>query len=143
MEGTTRAQNDQLARLVSGSITVPPMPFQYSSKAKRFRARKVRACLSTYSPATLAMKIHSTHTLCSIPRFDSIRAIAANLSVVLKVTWAIFVIVWIIGAFTSKRTVRRQSWASRFGIVAIAILEYLLLFWAARYFGFANRRFLP
>jgi len=60
-----------------------------------------------------------------------------------EVTWAIFVILWIIGAFTSKRTVRRQSWASRFGIVAIAILECLLLFWAARYFGFANRRFLP
>jgi protein-S-isoprenylcysteine O-methyltransferase Ste14 len=39
--------------------------------------------------------------------------------------------------------VRRQSWASRFGIIAIAILEYLLLLWAVRYFGFANRRFLP
>src|SRR5947209_12055264 len=69
---------------------------------------------------------------------DSIRAIATNLSVALKVTWAILVIVWIIGAFTSKRNVRRQSWASRFGMVAIAILEYLLLFWAASYFGFAK-----
>lgn len=77
------------------------------------------------------------------PGSDSIRAIATGLSVALKVTWAIFVIVWIIGAFTSKRTVRRQSWASRLGIVAIAMFEYLLLFWAARYFGFANRRFLP
>jgi protein-S-isoprenylcysteine O-methyltransferase Ste14 len=65
------------------------------------------------------------------------------LSVAVKITWAIFVIVWIIGAFTSKRSVRRQSWASRFGMVAIAILEYLLLFWGASYFGFAYRRFLP
>ncbi|MBV8809260.1 MAG: isoprenylcysteine carboxylmethyltransferase family protein [Acidobacteriaceae bacterium] len=28
-------------------------------------------------------------------------------------------------------------------MVAIAIVEYLLLFWAASYFGFAERRFLP
>ncbi|MBV8865040.1 MAG: isoprenylcysteine carboxylmethyltransferase family protein [Acidobacteriaceae bacterium] len=65
------------------------------------------------------------------------------MSVALKITWAIFVIVWIIGAFTSKRSLRRQSWASRFGMVAVAILEYLLLFWGASYFGFAYQRFLP
>jgi protein-S-isoprenylcysteine O-methyltransferase Ste14 len=65
------------------------------------------------------------------------------LSVALKITWAIFAIVWIIGAFTSKRSVRRQSWASRFGMVGLAILEYLLLLWAVSYFGFAYRRFLP
>ena len=77
------------------------------------------------------------------PGSDTIETIATELSLALKVTWAIFVLVWIIGAFTSKRTVRRQSLASRFGMVAIAILEYLVLFWGASYFGFANRRFLP
>ena len=65
------------------------------------------------------------------------------MSVCLKITWTIFVIVWIVGAFTSKRSVRRQSWESRLGIVALGVLEYLLLFWAASYFGFAYRRFLP
>jgi protein-S-isoprenylcysteine O-methyltransferase Ste14 len=77
------------------------------------------------------------------PGSDSIRAIATNLSFALKATWAIFAAVWIIGAFTSKRSVRRQSWASRFGMVGSAIVEYLLLFGAASYFGFAERRFLP
>jgi protein-S-isoprenylcysteine O-methyltransferase Ste14 len=51
--------------------------------------------------------------------------------------------VWIIGAFTSKRNVRHQSWASRFGMVGCAIIGYFLLFGAARYFVFAERRFLP
>lgn len=75
--------------------------------------------------------------------FDNIKPIATNLSLCLKIVWAIFALVWIIGAFTSKRTVRRQSWASRFGMVAIAIVEYWLLLGTARYFGFAHRRFLP
>lgn len=78
-----------------------------------------------------------------LPGFDSIRAVATNLSFALKAIWAIFAAVWIIGAFTSKRSVRRQSWASRFGMVGGAIVEYLSLFGAARYFGFAERRFLP
>jgi protein-S-isoprenylcysteine O-methyltransferase Ste14 len=73
----------------------------------------------------------------------SIGPIAVNLSVALKVTWAIFAIVWIVGAFTSKRSVRRQSWASRFGMIAVAILAYVSLLWAATYFGFADHRFLP
>jgi protein-S-isoprenylcysteine O-methyltransferase Ste14 len=61
----------------------------------------------------------------------------------LKITWAIFILVWIIGAFTAKRTTRRQSLLSGVGIVAIGIAEYYLLFWLAEYFGFAHRRFLP
>jgi protein-S-isoprenylcysteine O-methyltransferase Ste14 len=74
---------------------------------------------------------------------DSIRAIATNLFFALKAIWAIFAAVWIIGAFTSKRSVRRQSWASRFGMVGCGIIGYFLLFAAARYFGFVEGRFLP
>jgi protein-S-isoprenylcysteine O-methyltransferase Ste14 len=74
---------------------------------------------------------------------DTIGAIAANLVLALKIAWAIFLIVWVIGAFTSKRTARRQSWKSRFGMVGIAALEYFLLSTAAQYLGFAERRFLP
>ncbi len=54
-----------------------------------------------------------------------------------------FPVIWIIGAFTSKQNVRSQSWASRFGMVAIAMVEYWSLFWIARYFGVVYRRFLP
>jgi protein-S-isoprenylcysteine O-methyltransferase Ste14 len=65
------------------------------------------------------------------------------LSLALKITWAVFVIVWIIGAFRAKRTVRRQSVVSRVGMVVAGIAEYYVLLWVARYFGFATRRFLP
>jgi protein-S-isoprenylcysteine O-methyltransferase Ste14 len=63
--------------------------------------------------------------------------------VALKITWAVLITVWVIGAFTAKRTARRQSLLSRFGMLAIATAEYYVLFGLARYFGFANRRFLP
>lgn len=68
---------------------------------------------------------------------------ATNLFLFLKVTWAVFAAVWLIGAFTAKRTARRQSWPSRVGMFAIAIVEYFVLFRGAEYFGFANRRFVP
>lgn len=84
-----------------------------------------------------------TSLLDSPSDFDSIGAIATELTLGLKITWAVFVFVWIIGAFTSKQTVRRQSLTSRFGMGAIAIGEYWLLFWTAKHFGFAYRRFLP
>ena len=74
---------------------------------------------------------------------DNIRAIATYLSLAFKITWAVFIAVWIIGAFTAKRAVRRQSLPSRIGMVAIAIAAYYILFGAAEYFGFAYRRFLP
>jgi protein-S-isoprenylcysteine O-methyltransferase Ste14 len=74
---------------------------------------------------------------------DSIRAIAAPLLLALKITWAVFIAVWIIGAFTAKRTIRRQSLRSRVGMVAIGLAEYYLLFWVAEYFRFAHWRFLP
>jgi hypothetical protein len=77
------------------------------------------------------------------PCSDGIAAIATTLSLCLKVTWAVFALVWIIGAFTSKRSVRRQPWSSRFVMFAIAALEYLLLFWGARHFGLVYSRFLP
>jgi len=38
---------------------------------------------------------------------------------------------------------RRQSLQSRVGIFVIAMAEFYVLFWVAKYFGFANRRFLP
>jgi protein-S-isoprenylcysteine O-methyltransferase Ste14 len=74
---------------------------------------------------------------------DSIRAIAAPLLLALKITWAVFIAVWIIGAFTAKRTIRRRSLRSRVGMVAIGLAEYYLLFWVAEYFRFAHWRFLP
>ena len=61
----------------------------------------------------------------------------------MKITWAVFAIVWIIGAFTAKQSLRRQSWSSGFVMVAIVLLEYFLLFWGVRHFGFAYSRFLP
>ena len=41
----------------------------------------------------------------------------------------------------TKRTARRESLLSRFGLAAVALVEYFALFWIARYFGFANHRF--
>jgi protein-S-isoprenylcysteine O-methyltransferase Ste14 len=65
------------------------------------------------------------------------------LSLALKATWAVFALVWIVSAFKAKPTVRRQSLASRIGMVVIAIAEYYVLLLGAKHFGFANRRFLP
>lgn len=65
------------------------------------------------------------------------------MSLALKAAWALFAIVWLIAAFTAKRTLRRQSLQSRIGLLVIAVAEYYVLFWVAKYFGFVYRRFLP
>jgi protein-S-isoprenylcysteine O-methyltransferase Ste14 len=65
------------------------------------------------------------------------------MALALKITWAVLIVVWIIGAFTAKRAARRESLVSRLGLLAMVVAEYYVLLWVVRYFGIANRRFLP
>jgi len=57
--------------------------------------------------------------------------------------WIIALIVWAIGAFTTKRTVRRQSSASRWIDIGEGWLAGMLLFSSRTGFGPLDRRFVP
>lgn len=57
--------------------------------------------------------------------------------------WLVGLVVWVIAAFTSKRTVRRQSIGSRLGQLALGIIAALLLFQHNLPFAFLYEPFVP
>ena len=58
------------------------------------------------------------------------------------VLWALFMAVWVLAAFWSRRTVRRQSLKGRMTYGAFVVLGFVLLF-GPRRLGPLNVRFLP
>ncbi len=70
-------------------------------------------------------------------------AIVTGLSISMVIAWAVFVTVWVIGAFSTKRTVRRQSFGQQLRLFPIPLLVCCVLFVVIQYFGIADRRFVP
>ena len=46
----------------------------------------------------------------------------------ITVPWIIFVAYWVVGALRTRRTVSRESFTSRYGVLALEILGFFLLF---------------
>jgi hypothetical protein len=46
----------------------------------------------------------------------------------IEVPWIVFVAYWAIGAFKTRRTIRKESFASRYGVLLLEILGFVLLF---------------
>lgn len=57
--------------------------------------------------------------------------------------WIVFVIYWSIGALKTRRTAKKESFASRYGILFIEIAGFALLFMSETEFGFLGRRIIP
>ena len=53
---------------------------------------------------------------------------------VISICWLLFAIIWILAAFSTKRTIQHESPASRLGYLVLIVFGYLLI---------ANSRFLP
>jgi protein-S-isoprenylcysteine O-methyltransferase Ste14 len=67
-----------------------------------------------------------------------------DLHVYIQMAWYTLAVIWLIGAFTTKRTVRRLPARSRFGLVYLAlILLAFLCFQKLMRFGVLARRFVP
>jgi protein-S-isoprenylcysteine O-methyltransferase Ste14 len=61
----------------------------------------------------------------------------------IQLPWVIFLIYWIIGAFKTRATRRKESPISRLSIVLVEIAGYLLIFNDALSIGLLGRRVLP
>lgn len=57
--------------------------------------------------------------------------------------WIVFVIYWSIGALKTRRTAKKESFASRYGILFIEIAGFALLFMSETEFGLLGRRIIP
>jgi protein-S-isoprenylcysteine O-methyltransferase Ste14 len=58
----------------------------------------------------------------------------------IEVPWIVFVAYWAISAFRTRRTVRKESFASRYGVLVLEILGFVLLFSDAAEVGILGRR---
>jgi protein-S-isoprenylcysteine O-methyltransferase Ste14 len=63
--------------------------------------------------------------------------------VLIAVPWIVFALYWTLSALKTRRTVRRESLASRFGIVGLELLGYVMLFTGAIDAGVLGERVLP
>src|ERR1039457_7725944 len=57
--------------------------------------------------------------------------------------WIVFVAYWAAGALRTRRTVSRESFASRYGILFLEILGFVLLFSDAAEIGVLGRHIFP
>ncbi len=57
--------------------------------------------------------------------------------------WLVFVVYWAMGALKTRATVRQESFASRYGILFVEILGFVLLFRDDAGIGVLGRHFLP
>jgi len=57
--------------------------------------------------------------------------------------WIVFVLYWIVGAIKTRATREKESFASRFAILLLEIVGYLLIFNGSAGIGFLGNRFLP
>ena len=63
--------------------------------------------------------------------------------VLIAVPWIVFALYWTLSALKTRRTVSRESLASRFGIVGLELLGYLMLFTGPIDEGVLGERVLP
>ena len=59
------------------------------------------------------------------------------------IPWVVFVVYWIAGALKTRRTVRRESPASRYGILLLEIIGFALLFLDDMGIGPLDRHIVP
>lgn len=57
--------------------------------------------------------------------------------------WIVFVAYWAVGALKTRATIRRESFASRYGVLLLEILGFALLFSEITDLGVLGRHFLP
>lgn len=60
----------------------------------------------------------------------------------LGIPWIVFLVYWIAGALKTRATSEQESFASRFAVIAIEVLGYLLIFNASTGIGFLGTRVL-
>jgi protein-S-isoprenylcysteine O-methyltransferase Ste14 len=60
-----------------------------------------------------------------------------------KVPWIVFVAYWAVGALKTRRTARRESFASRYGVLFLEILGFVLLFSGTAGIGVLGNRVVP
>lgn len=61
----------------------------------------------------------------------------------LLLPWVIFLIYWIIGAFNTRPTREEESLVSRYLVVVVEVVAYLLVFSHATEIGLLGQRFIP
>jgi protein-S-isoprenylcysteine O-methyltransferase Ste14 len=61
----------------------------------------------------------------------------------IAVPWIVFCVYWLVGALKTRRTVSRESFASRYGVLVLEILGFALLFSDDLEIGFLARHILP
>lgn len=57
--------------------------------------------------------------------------------------WIVFLVYWAIGALRTRRTVRQESFRSRYGVLALEIAGFALLFSDYAEIGILGRRVIP
>ena len=66
-----------------------------------------------------------------------------NLHRLIEIPWLIFVIYWAVGAIKTRRTATKESFASRYGILFLEIVGFVLLFSEEAEIGFLGSRVIP
>jgi protein-S-isoprenylcysteine O-methyltransferase Ste14 len=61
----------------------------------------------------------------------------------LGIPWIVFIVYWIAGALKTRATREKESFTSRFVVLAIEVIGYLLIFGAWTGIGFLGTRVLP
>jgi protein-S-isoprenylcysteine O-methyltransferase Ste14 len=61
----------------------------------------------------------------------------------IETPWLIFVAYWALGALRTRRTASKESFASRYGILFLEVLGFVLLFSEQADVGFLGRRVIP
>ena len=67
----------------------------------------------------------------------------ANLLWTLDLPWLVFVVYWLVKGLKTRQTRRKEPFASRYGVMLILILGYVLIFSPRTAIGVLGRRFLP
>ena len=57
--------------------------------------------------------------------------------------WIVFAVYWAAGALTTRRTISQESFASRYGVLGLEILGFVLLFSDVGEIGVLGHRILP
>jgi protein-S-isoprenylcysteine O-methyltransferase Ste14 len=61
----------------------------------------------------------------------------------IELPWIVFVIYWIFGAIKTRATREKESFASRFAILVLEVVGYVLIFNGSTGSGFLGTRFIP
>jgi len=61
----------------------------------------------------------------------------------IELPWIVFVVYWIIGALKTRATREKESLASRYAVLSLEIVGYMLIFNGSTGFGFLGHRIIP